>query len=465
MADTCQGEVVRSFRILFGGNSVAGLPDADLVARVGSREPGVAQTALEVIVRRHGATVLSVCRSILRTSHDVEDAFQASFLVLIKRAGSIRDPGALGSWLYGVAYRVAQRTKAQSWKRCLESDLGDIAGPPMDRLGSDEVTVLHEEVNRLPQKYRAPVVLCYFQGRTGEEAARALGWPVGSVQGRLARAKRLLRNRLERRGLTPAVAVGLLKQQAMCALPESLAAETVERVVGTAVATAGTLAPAVVKLAEGAIQTMFITKAKWLVGLAVCAATIGTASGARSGTATEQEPAAPRQKDEARPPHAGAQRQDSPSPWVELANAQLAILEAQLESRKAGVERAEAQRQLAVAVLARSHRLSQRNPNLIANEEIAKNEAEVNVARALCDTAKADLKEIEIRIDQTKRLLGKPGQLGPWIELMAKGDSVVALEQRVARVEQKIDEMLRLLRRVPTVIEKKPDAPGGDRKP
>src|SRR5215470_5427658 len=175
--------------------------DAQLLARfLASRD----DFAFAALVRRHGPTVLGVCRRVLRHAQDAEDAFQATFLVLARKARSIARRGALGSWLYGVAYRVALKARDDAARRrrherraasrtegqaaCAEA--GDAAGP-----------VLDEEVNRLPDKYRQPVVLCYFEGKTYQEAARLLGWPAGTAAVRLARARELLRNRLTVRGV------------------------------------------------------------------------------------------------------------------------------------------------------------------------------------------------------------------------------------------------------------------------
>src|SRR5262249_50931075 len=137
--------------------------------------------------------------------HDAEDAFQATFLVLIRKARSITKREALGSWLYGVAYRVAQKTRAATLRRRIHEreaarTSADQANP---QGGRDEIgPIIDEEVNRLPDKYREPIVLCYFEGRTYEEAARLLGCPAGTASARLARARDLLRTRLTVRGVT-----------------------------------------------------------------------------------------------------------------------------------------------------------------------------------------------------------------------------------------------------------------------
>jgi RNA polymerase sigma-70 factor (ECF subfamily) len=160
------------------------------------------EEAFAVLVRRHGPLVLGVCRRVLGAAPDAEDAFQATFLVLARKAGSIRDPHLLGSWLYGVASRIARKARRAANKRqAREQQLnGRVACAASASADPDLLPVLEEELRRLPEKIRAAVGLCYLEGKTNEEAARLLHWPTGTVKGRLARARCLLRQRLTRRG-------------------------------------------------------------------------------------------------------------------------------------------------------------------------------------------------------------------------------------------------------------------------
>jgi RNA polymerase sigma factor (sigma-70 family) len=163
------------------------------------------QAAFRTLIDRHGPMVLAVCRSVLDESHDVEDAFQTTFLVLVQNAPTIRSGASLGPWLHRVALRVSQRARATAAQRRNREkrrsrpesepgqDLSEIVSRP----------VLHEELNRLPDRYRLPIVLCYLEGKTNEQAAAQLHWPVGTVKGRLWRARSQLRDRLSRRGLIP----------------------------------------------------------------------------------------------------------------------------------------------------------------------------------------------------------------------------------------------------------------------
>src|SRR5262249_4479951 len=161
------------------------------------------ETAFEILVHRHGAMVWRVCRNVLREAHAAEDAFQATFLILVRKAGSIGKPELLGNWLYGVAYRVALRARKMMARRQTHERQGiDVAAtqPVDDAAGPDLQPVLHEELQRLPPKYRSPMVLYYLEGRTNEEAARRLQWPVGTLKVRLLRGREMLRTRLVRRG-------------------------------------------------------------------------------------------------------------------------------------------------------------------------------------------------------------------------------------------------------------------------
>ncbi len=209
------GAVVRQFRTLFGVGVVGGLSDRQLLERFLDRGEG-GEAAFEALVTRHGPMVMGVCRQLLGRPDDAEDAFQATFLVLVRRADSIRKRDSLASWLYGVARRIALRAKSQEASRRLREGLGEpgratlsIEGPEADELRKS----LHAEIDRLPEKYRAPVVLIDLEGRTHAEAAEQLRWPIGTVSGRLFRARELLRDRITRRGLalggTVAAIVGL----------------------------------------------------------------------------------------------------------------------------------------------------------------------------------------------------------------------------------------------------------------
>jgi RNA polymerase sigma factor (sigma-70 family) len=183
--------------------------DGELLARFAG---GGDRAAFAEIVRRHGPLVLGVCRRVLGHRPDADDAFQATFLILARKAERIDRPERLGNWLYGVATRVAfkARSTAARW-RARESRVEPMAPAPDPLLGlamRELQLALDEELNRLPERHRVPLVLCYLEGKTHEEAADELGCPTGSMSWRLGRAREALRRRLVRRGLT--LSVGLV---------------------------------------------------------------------------------------------------------------------------------------------------------------------------------------------------------------------------------------------------------------
>ena len=149
----------------------------------------------EAIVRRHGPMVWGVCRRVLRDHHDAEDAFQATFLVLARKAASVMPREKLGNWLYGVAYQTAMKARAMRAKRRgREGQVPDMPEPMAvpDDLRDDLAESLDRELSRLPEKYRTPIILCDLEGRTHREAASQLGWPIGTVSSRLSRARSML---------------------------------------------------------------------------------------------------------------------------------------------------------------------------------------------------------------------------------------------------------------------------------
>lgn len=162
-------------------------------------------SAFVVLVRRYGPLVYGVCWRVLRDVHDAEDAFQATFLVLVRKGRTICNPGRLGSWLYGVAYRTARKAKAKAARRTQLENKAHAMQPTssLDAMTYQELSqILEEEIARLPDKYSSVLVLCYLEGKSTAQAASLLGWPEGSMSRRLSRARELLRSRLTRRGLT-----------------------------------------------------------------------------------------------------------------------------------------------------------------------------------------------------------------------------------------------------------------------
>jgi RNA polymerase sigma factor (sigma-70 family) len=161
--------------------------------------------AFRILIERHGPMVLAVCRNVLREPHDVEDAFQDTFLTLARRAGTIKHNETIGPWLHRVAFRRAQKTRFEASKRWVRERNRTDSRPesPIDPPDLSLIPLLREEVSRLPENHRLPVVLCYLEGKTNQEAAAQLRCPVGTIKGRLWRARQTLRDRLRRRGLDP----------------------------------------------------------------------------------------------------------------------------------------------------------------------------------------------------------------------------------------------------------------------
>jgi RNA polymerase sigma factor (sigma-70 family) len=317
---------------LFAQGTASGLTEGELLERFVSRRD---EAAFEALVARHGPMVLRVCRHLLRDSNDVDDAFQATFLVLVKKASTVRRCELLGNWLYGVAFRVASRARALAARRTARFVSGDdvvenlTAAVCRDDGGLDPTTLLdqspwlHQEVSHLPDKYRTPIVLCYFEGLTHDEAASRLGWPLGTVKGRLARARELLRRRLTRRGVTlstAALASQLAISDGHAAVPAALqlatltAARALTGHVGASLAATSVISIPVSALVEGALQAMFANQVKTIAlplllvagtvvtGVAVGAAQLGGGAGGRNRDAPSQTISQAKAKAQRHPP-------------------------------------------------------------------------------------------------------------------------------------------------------------------
>ena len=227
-----------SIRRLMDAGTLTARSDADLLERfAGLRD----EAAFEALVARHGSMVLWVCRSVLRDTHDAEDAFQATFLVLARKASSLWVKESLASWLYRVAVRVAAaarkdgRVRRNRERLAAEHRLAGMSPDPGRDM--DLLALVCEEIDRLPAKYREPVILCHLEEMTHEAAARALRCPIGTVHGRLSRARELLRQRLSRRGLAGLSALsasGLLESHSVAAsVPPALGHSTVRAAIET----------------------------------------------------------------------------------------------------------------------------------------------------------------------------------------------------------------------------------------
>jgi RNA polymerase sigma factor (sigma-70 family) len=288
----------------------AALTDGQLLARFAS---GGDQTAFAALVERHGRLVLGVCRRVLGDRHAAEDAFQATFLVLARKAGSLAGRDPLGPWLHGVARRTAAKARAQATRRrAREARAGPpgAVGPDEGPVWRDLRPVLDEEVGRLPARHRAAVVLCYLQGRTNAEAAGRLGCSRGTVATLLARARERLRRRLTQRGLAlPAALAAVLARAAQAGdVPRVLLGVTVRAAAAFAVgenAAAGLVSARAASLAEGVTTTMVLKKWQFAAVTLVLLGLGGIGAGLASYRAAAGEPeAAPRAEPAVQPPPA-----------------------------------------------------------------------------------------------------------------------------------------------------------------
>jgi RNA polymerase sigma factor (sigma-70 family) len=298
------------------------------------------ETAFAALMSRYGPMVLRVCRRILGDPDAAEDAFQATFLVFAKRAGSVRRPACLVGWLHGVARRIALKARAARARGpALENaggapDLPSLRPDPLTQLTARELlSTLDEEIENLPEAYRLPILLCCLEGKTQEEAARQLGWTAGSVKGRLERGRARLHGRLVRRGLSLSTALAALT------LPDDVAALPAERLLATVQAAGalaagqgvpGTVPSGATTLMKGALRATFWTRSK-LAGALLLAVSLLAAGGALVGSGALGGAKAPARAQGAPPP--GAQ---GPGGGQVAANAQGEAVK-QLEGHGKGV--------------------------------------------------------------------------------------------------------------------------------
>jgi RNA polymerase sigma factor (sigma-70 family) len=247
----------------------AGLTDAQLLARFAAGHEDGAELAFEALVERHGPMVFRVCRGVLRDEHAAEDAFQSTFLVLAKKARSLWVKDTLASWLHGVAHRVAARARSDAARRRRhERRLAEARGPACDVMPdhhrSEAWAILSEEIARLPETYRAPVILCYLEAMSYQAAAASLGVTEDTVRGRLARARERLRKSLARRGVeVPAIGAAARSAIPVVAVRPGLVLATARAAIGLSAggaASLGAISRSVIFLCERTCRTMMLTK-------------------------------------------------------------------------------------------------------------------------------------------------------------------------------------------------------------
>ncbi len=283
MARKQLGSVLEFIREVLGARAAGDTTDADLLDRFVAQREEAAFTAL---LERHGPLVLGVCRRVLGNAEDAADAFQATFLVLVRKAGSIRKGASVASWLHGVANRVSLEARTRAARRRAHENRAKNIGqadPAADAATHELRAILDEELEQLPEKYRAPLVLHYLAGKTKEETARQLGWSEGTVSGRLARARDRLRERLTRRGLglSSGALAAALSQETAASVPSALVGSTVSFVslftAGEVVA--GASSARVFALTERVVRTMFLSKWKLIAATVLAVTAVGLAGG------------------------------------------------------------------------------------------------------------------------------------------------------------------------------------------
>jgi RNA polymerase sigma factor (sigma-70 family) len=266
-------------------------PDALLLEAYAQRGE---RDALELLVRRHAETVWRVCRRVLRSHQDAEDALQATFYILATKAKSIRKRDALGGWLHRVALRVALAARERHPPAAMPTDRAALDPSAEAR---EELALLDEEVDRLPAKYRGPVILCYFEGKTTAEAATALGIAEGTVYSRLARARERLRNRLVRRGVALGLAAKALEQSQ--AMGGGVSKVTIEQAVRLALADPAAAAAeftAAVRLAKGVLTAMLMKQCKVALVIVVLLGCLGLGGWRLSLPTAAQAPVPPKKQ-------------------------------------------------------------------------------------------------------------------------------------------------------------------------
>jgi RNA polymerase sigma factor (sigma-70 family) len=305
MAASPMSEVIAHLRRTVRLHDGAGLTDGRLLQAYVSRRD---EAALAALVRRHGPMVWGVCRRTLHNYHDAEDAFQATFLVLVCKAASIASPALLANWLYGVAHQTALKARATAAKRgARERQVTQMPEPATaeEGLWNDLQPLLDQELSRLPDKYRVAIVLCDLEGKTRKEAARQLGVPEGTLAARLARGRVMLAKRLTRHGLAVsggALGAALAENVASAGVPTSVVSSTIKATTlfaaGQAAAT-GAISAKVAALMEGVLKGMLLTKLKIAVVAFLVIAALGTgvsaltretlAAGPKSASASQDE--------------------------------------------------------------------------------------------------------------------------------------------------------------------------------
>ena len=421
-----------SIRLLFEGGAVAGLSDGQLLDRFLDGRAGApesAEVAFEALVDRHGPMVLRVCRARLGDEHDAQDAFQATFLILARKAGSIRDRDSASSWLQGVARRVAGcARRASAVRRAKEREAaGRVGLYAPDPAPIDLAPAVREEVGDLPEKYREPLVLCLLDGLTHEEAAARLGWPVGTVKTRVRRAKDQLRTRLTRRGFAPtvgAIAVAMGSKEAS-AMPAALVRATAKAALEFSKGP-GAVASTAAALAQLGLGSLSMTRMKIL---AIVMSSFGTLAAGANGLARQ----GPAQQEKQKPAQAApvaksepdrreatvakvAEAVDDPtSEQLEMARLDLEVLQGKLETLKPLIVQALKSSDSTAELLANARRAKAYEELTVSERmgeepfEESRDRIEKRLSRKL-EVQNDDLKRLRVAFSEASRRLRKEGE-------------------------------------------------------
>jgi RNA polymerase sigma factor (sigma-70 family) len=305
------GAVLRELDTLFNLGALRELTDGQLLERFSTGHGETAELAFAALVERHGAMVMRVCRARLSDVHDAHDAFQATFLILLKKSRALWVRDSLGPWLHQVAVRTASCARSSAARRRRhEHQAAPLTRDPEP--SADLAPLLHEEINRLPERYRAPIVLCDLEGQTCEQVARLLGHPVGTIKSWRARGRERLRHLLIRRGLAPSVGLALLfaADAAHGTVLKSLTIQLTTETVSASVRT----------LFQGVLKTMLLAKlrATATIVFALGFLTAGLGTVARVGADDAREPVENTQRPPT-PPNQSTQPTPLASPHADVA--------------------------------------------------------------------------------------------------------------------------------------------------
>jgi HlyD family secretion protein len=427
------GAIVRELQTLYNIGTIGDLTDGQLLERFATEADELAELAFSALVERHEAMVWRVCLAIVRDEHEARDAFQATFVVLLRKAKSLWVRDSLGPWLHQVACRTASylRTtgirRRKHERRCALKDAAryvDVAGPRDIELDA----AIHEEVNRLPEKYRAAIVLCDLEGRTHQEAARFLGWPIGTVKSRQSLGRGLIRDRLIRRGLGLAVAgtlVASLRQSAVAAIPKAVSRSTVNGAMQQSahLCTSYAVSARVLSLTQGVLRAMLWTRIRFLALLTFA---IGLASsGAGVYVLGSQESAQADNPQVSKRPSTATAHTSQPKTSTEATEKPAVdVPQLRLRAQQLTIRRAKALYEIARSTRALAEIALEEYDDVIFPRDLATAQGEITLAES-------DLKRAEDRVDWARRMFDKG-----YVSQAQKVAEELALKKAVFAVEQ-----------------------------